>query len=465
MKRVILHVGPSKTGTTTIQALLSEHTNLLLKHGVFYPNTIPSSNEGHPSLALEVRTASGEIAHPTTTPVCSWDEAINAFENSGATSLLVSSEDFSDLDFHHWKWIGKKLEAYEIWIVLALRNPADVVFSAWKQSVKWGFGSGEQVLHFDDAADLLMSLRRVEIFRLTDCIENALKPFKICIFTIERDMSPVDLYQRFSSSANLPDIIANISIQSISRSFNKSLSDWKTMLLLQLNQAFFAHSPKKMTFPENIDAKRLQLRSYMLETLDDTPDVPEFKMAINNDTKVKLNILQQRIIEWAGRKEICGKLSDISESVLLKRTSVSTSDSDGAQPTSVEVIDLLYKSLHNQVEVLTRMRDRANEYGSSQSKQVTKLVADIQRLEGRLSDLASTLEVANKFGETQSAHLLSLKKVATGLESQIVDLARTLKIANNYGSVQSKNVCDLIGILAEKDRQIVELETRLKTNT
>lgn len=461
MKRVLLHIGPSKTGTTTIQAFLSEFAASLLAHGVYYPETVPPSNEGHPSLALEVRTASGEFVPPTTTPACSWSYVIDNFEALGADTLLLSSEDFSDLNCNHWEWVRDRLKDYEICVIFALRNPVDVVISAWKQSVKWGFGSGEEILDFDGASGLLMGLQRVAIFRLFDCINAGLRPVKICIFTIGSKMEALDLYKRFSLAAALPDVIAYNNIRPASRSYNESLSDWKTVLLLQLNQALFAHSPRDMTFPGNIGAARLELRSYILETLKSMPNTSNYKITISNDTSTKLLALQHQIMEWAASKELFGTSSDISESAQLKERASPTAIGDPTQPAGVDVINLLYKSFHNRLQNWTAVLDRANEYGSTQSTQVANLISLVGDMEDRLANLAVTLRNANEFGATQSANAQGLVKVITGMEGRIDELVKTLDKANEYGSTQSKNTQELIKILAEKDRQILDLKRRL----
>lgn len=461
MKRVILHAGPSKTGTTTIQALLTEHASLLLQHGVYYPATSPPSNEGHPSLALEARTASGQFVPPTTMAECSWDEAINNFEASGANSLLLSSEDFSDLDTKHWEWIGDKLKSFEISVILAIRNPADVVFSAWKQSVKSGFGAGEEVLDFESAADLLASLPRISVFRLVDCIETVLKPSKISLFTINSRMSSIDLYQRFVLAADLPDIVVHSHNWSVAESRNRALSDWKTMILLQLNQELLSKSPEEMIFPGNIDTRRLQVRSYILEALEDMPDTTRFEITISPTAITKLSGLQSNIIEWASNRELIGSLSDISDSTRLEKSAGSATDINPVKPSSVDVTNLLYKTVRNQVHVRTTLLNRANAYGSSQSVQVIKLAAVNRGLEERYADLYSTLELANEFGATQSNNVLRLKNIIYGMERKIADLARTLNTANEYGSNQSTNVSNLISALADKDREIVELRKKL----
>ena len=54
LKQVLLHVGPSRTGTTAIQSALSAIAEDLQSDGVLFPKTRPVSQEGQPSLAWEI---------------------------------------------------------------------------------------------------------------------------------------------------------------------------------------------------------------------------------------------------------------------------------------------------------------------------------------------------------------------------------------------------------------------------
>ena len=52
----ILHIGLPKTGTTSLQAALSENRESLLRHGVVYPETGLNGNGKHKGLLNAVLT-------------------------------------------------------------------------------------------------------------------------------------------------------------------------------------------------------------------------------------------------------------------------------------------------------------------------------------------------------------------------------------------------------------------------
>ena len=95
LARVVMHVGPPRTGTTAIQGALAACRQQLLEHGVIHPSTQPESAEGQPSLAWDVLAECGRSVARLSEAYVSWDEALLAAERAGAHTLLVSSEDFS----------------------------------------------------------------------------------------------------------------------------------------------------------------------------------------------------------------------------------------------------------------------------------------------------------------------------------------------------------------------------------
>ncbi|MDE2008294.1 MAG: hypothetical protein KGI51_17130, partial [Rhodospirillales bacterium] len=59
LQRIVLHVGPSKTGTTSLQAFLADRARALRALGICYPTSTPPSREGQHDLAWEIRRETG----------------------------------------------------------------------------------------------------------------------------------------------------------------------------------------------------------------------------------------------------------------------------------------------------------------------------------------------------------------------------------------------------------------------
>ena len=150
--RLVLHVGPHKTGTTSTQAFLIEHSEWLLnsfgihvaaghrlsrvgaimrqKLGAFVPNTLIARQDARAhddGLKLEsaanVRLVSEKHYIAVTSEIARW-----CGENA---TVLMSSEDFSGL--HGSAWFSLTQLCSDITLVMAHRDEA-----AWARST-WGF--------------------------------------------------------------------------------------------------------------------------------------------------------------------------------------------------------------------------------------------------------------------------------------------------------------------------------------
>lgn len=92
-KRVIIHLGPPKTGTSAIQFWLSSHVEKLADQGVFYPdhrhdrNNISSGNVRN--IFHHGRKVKPEINRNALKTL------MKQFEASGCSTLLLSSEFFA----------------------------------------------------------------------------------------------------------------------------------------------------------------------------------------------------------------------------------------------------------------------------------------------------------------------------------------------------------------------------------
>lgn len=63
-KTIYLHIGMSKTGTTSLQRTLAENTNILNKANILYPNSMRPNTLSHHQLAQHFQ------GKPAKTPIC-----------------------------------------------------------------------------------------------------------------------------------------------------------------------------------------------------------------------------------------------------------------------------------------------------------------------------------------------------------------------------------------------------------
>jgi hypothetical protein len=127
-KRILIHIGPAKTGSSAIQKWLSENQDTLKKSGIFYPshgldeNGVSSGN----NLAIFSQAAD----HKLTLDMRRVDELVKIFYQSEYKCLLLSSEFF----FKHVELIANAIPNCEF--IAYIRSPLDYFESIYNQSVK-----------------------------------------------------------------------------------------------------------------------------------------------------------------------------------------------------------------------------------------------------------------------------------------------------------------------------------------
>jgi hypothetical protein len=120
--KLLIHAGIHRTGTTSLQRVLSRNRDALAAQGVAYPGEGPN----HQPLAWElVRGQSGAR------------EVLALVEGAGAERVVLSGEDFAihqDLG-----WLAPVAARHEVGVVLYLRRQDHWVNSWYNQHVKWPF--------------------------------------------------------------------------------------------------------------------------------------------------------------------------------------------------------------------------------------------------------------------------------------------------------------------------------------
>ena len=148
-KKTILHVGPDKTGSTSIQITCNTHRNLLLQHGVYYPLGQWHAQLGSCFCDFPERYIFNSQAGYND---CAWikDRDISCLESLylelGQVSgnvLVFSYEGFVDLDIaalmRFKSFIGQYSDHCEV--VFYARSPFSYAVSAMSQRVKSGIHS------------------------------------------------------------------------------------------------------------------------------------------------------------------------------------------------------------------------------------------------------------------------------------------------------------------------------------
>jgi len=131
MSRLVLHIGPHKTGSTYIQKSLCENRERLEDLGVHYPNLGLGGQYGQHELVEKIRA----LDEPELGQYLS--------EFIGAGTNLISSENFDRLKADDLAKLRAALvplltDPPEIHIVFYHRNYADLLPSWWQEEIKHG---------------------------------------------------------------------------------------------------------------------------------------------------------------------------------------------------------------------------------------------------------------------------------------------------------------------------------------
>lgn len=134
-KRIVLHIGTHKTGTTTIQRFCHINRDALAKQGVLYPRscayhfsqhriafalrgTRPPGEQDKPDLEIESRALVAEI------------------ESSDCPTVFISSEELFALPKAAIVRLGQVLSGHEVGVLAVLRRPDELFASIYNQMVK-----------------------------------------------------------------------------------------------------------------------------------------------------------------------------------------------------------------------------------------------------------------------------------------------------------------------------------------
>lgn len=124
----LLHIGPHKTGTTTVQAAFDGSREALAAQGVHY-----AGRRAH-SMAAAMAAAM-DLSLPTvaTAPIERWDELVSEVHASTADQVVLSSEFYADASPQRIRAIVDALGRDRTHVVVTLRPLHRILPSQWQQ--------------------------------------------------------------------------------------------------------------------------------------------------------------------------------------------------------------------------------------------------------------------------------------------------------------------------------------------
>ena len=139
MKPIILHIGSTKTGTSSLQQYLTQHAADLLRQGVVYP--MAGRNAGgqiaHHNLCYERQPKRVEagVFKPA---VGTWSQALSEIDTADAPVGVISSEAFMNARPPHVPRFAETLAGRDVTIVAYVRRQDRWLQSAWNQQARFG---------------------------------------------------------------------------------------------------------------------------------------------------------------------------------------------------------------------------------------------------------------------------------------------------------------------------------------
>ena len=145
MKKLFLHIGFNKTGSTSTQHNLAENADALRRQGIFYPFA-PDASYGqrwqHVPLAAAVpgRKVHWLQARKRPTLENAWDDVLAAIAADDCPVVVLSSEAFSDLDMNDEKvaWVQERLSGFDVTVLAYIRRQDSYFISTYQELIKAG---------------------------------------------------------------------------------------------------------------------------------------------------------------------------------------------------------------------------------------------------------------------------------------------------------------------------------------
>lgn len=259
--RVILHVGPHKTGTTSVQSFLSSSVGSRRPAAtVWYP--LPKENgPGHAALAWETLGLYG------VKPTDELHKLLQRARDSDVERLILSAEDFSRAYFKGIERLRAVLAGRALHLVVSLSAPSWRAISIWQEMVKHGAR-----MHLTTRPDAILKSPGLQP-DLLSVLNRHLEPEHISVVLISRNDPPERLLENMMTAMRVP-VSVKADDALVTERRNRSLSLLDVELLRQLNVTLKRHNP------DASNQQHARVRKALLNALRDErwrrvrPDIP-----------------------------------------------------------------------------------------------------------------------------------------------------------------------------------------------
>ncbi|MCF1597971.1 hypothetical protein [Streptomyces muensis] len=234
----LLHIGPHKTGTTSIQGALFAAKDEMARHGVAWPATTR-----HPMEAVLAACARTAMMGDTTPTERHWERLLEQVRATGRRTSVISSEFFADAP--EGDTIGRIVEQLggdRVHVLVTLRPLARIMPSQWQQYVQNGLrmGYGDWLEHmlrkppYEKPNPSFWHRHRHD--RLVERWARVVGPERVTVVVVD-DRDREGLTRTFEALLGLPTGL----LEPVPDAANRSLTLAETEMLRNLNKEFRAN--------------------------------------------------------------------------------------------------------------------------------------------------------------------------------------------------------------------------------
>jgi hypothetical protein len=249
-RRVYLHIGAPKTGTTYLQDRLSVNAKTLAAHGVHFPTTSPLVSPGlaHFRAALDLldQDWGGAPGHAGG----SWDALVRRVRRRSGT-VVISHEILAPATPTHVARAMRDLAGSEIHVVYTARDLGRQVPAAWQESIKQGrrWSYSRFLGRFEKGRTWFS--RAFDVPRVLGTWGAGLPPSHVHVVTVPpsaSDQTGDALWERMCAVLGIDPAWAPLD----SDRSNRSLGIAETQVLRQLNRRMDRQARRESTYDELI---------------------------------------------------------------------------------------------------------------------------------------------------------------------------------------------------------------------
>lgn len=133
MRKLILHAGRHKTGTTTLQNFLHGNTDLLSQHDFCYPRCGLKGNGHHEIGAAMTRANIRTLGTNASKALDDYHSMLQHAIENNSSAVIISSEAFQNCDP---AIVRKFFDRFDTEVVIYLREPTGYLISSYAQKIQ-----------------------------------------------------------------------------------------------------------------------------------------------------------------------------------------------------------------------------------------------------------------------------------------------------------------------------------------